>query len=71
MQVAETPESEDQRLEALREYDVLDTVPEQDFDDITFIASQICKTPIALVSLVDKERQWFKSAATATFSPSR
>ncbi len=50
-----------QRLRALRDYRVLDTVPEDAFDNITRLASQIFHTPIALVSLVDEGRQWFKS----------
>ena len=50
------------RLAALKSYAVLDTPVEQIFDDITRIAAMICQTPIALISLVDAERQWFKSA---------
>jgi anti-sigma regulatory factor (Ser/Thr protein kinase) len=49
------------RLNALRQYRILDTEPEQAFDDLTLIASQICGVPIALISLVDEDRQWFKS----------
>lgn len=49
------------RLAVLRDYDVLDTLPEVAFEDIVFLASYICGTPIALVSLVDESRQWFKA----------
>jgi anti-sigma regulatory factor (Ser/Thr protein kinase) len=49
------------RLKALRQYRILDTEPEQAFDDLTLIASQICGVPVALISLVDEDRQWFKS----------
>lgn len=49
------------RLTVLRRYRILDTEPEQRFDDLTMLASQVCATPIALITLVDADRQWFKS----------
>ena len=62
MPPARTPEHETDRLLALRECCVLDTEPEAVFDDITRLAADLCEAPIALVSLVDRERQWFKSS---------
>ena len=49
------------RLQALQSYAILDTPPEASFDQLTRFASQLCNTPIALVSLIDRDRQWFKS----------
>lgn len=61
MKSAELPKDEVNRLKALLDYRVLDTEAESAYDDLTQIASQICQAPIALVSLIDKDRQWFKS----------
>src|SRR6201994_3643482 len=53
--------NEARRLKVLWQYDVLDTVPEEVFDDLTELAARICEAPIALISLIDEDRQWFKS----------
>ncbi|MCL4788815.1 MAG: GAF domain-containing protein [Verrucomicrobia bacterium] len=58
---APVPPNETKRLKVLWQYEVLDTVPEEVFDDLTDLAAHICETPIALISLVDEDRQWFKS----------
>ena len=52
---------EEERLNLLESYAILDTLPEQEYDNLTMIASQICNTPIAFISFIDNERQWFKS----------
>lgn len=60
-QLPAIPRQESRRLKVLWQYDVLDTVAEEVFDDLTDLAAHICEAPIALISLVDQDRQWFKS----------
>ncbi|RYZ40748.1 MAG: GAF domain-containing protein, partial [Sphingobacteriales bacterium] len=55
------PANDRERLDALLSYQILDTPSDSDFDDITKLASEICKTPISLITLLDTNRQWFKS----------
>lgn len=63
---APKPKNDQQRLKVLWQYDVLDTVPEEVFDDLTDLAAHICAAPIALISLIDEDRQWFKSKVGVT-----
>jgi two-component sensor histidine kinase len=53
--------TESERLAALRSYRVLDTPPEPEFDDLVQLAARACQTPVALISLIDERRQWFKA----------
>ncbi|MEJ7691473.1 PAS domain S-box protein [Daejeonella sp.] len=61
MSISDKDDNEAQRLKALHNYAILNSIPEEDFDRITKLASLICDTPISLISLIDEERQWFKS----------
>ena len=63
-----TPLPETARLAALSYYQILDTPPEAEFDDITSLAAQICDTPIALIGFIDHNRQWFKSRVGLDFA---
>ena len=65
---APIPPTEKKRLKVLWQYDVLDTVPEEVFDDLTELAARICEAPIALISLVDESRQWFKAKVGISLS---
>jgi two-component system, NtrC family, sensor kinase len=60
--------NDQERVAVLEKYAILDTEPEQAFDDLTLLASFICKTPIAMISLIDENRQWFKSKVGMTVS---
>jgi GAF domain-containing protein len=55
------PRDEKKRLAALHRYNILDTSPEKTFNSIVLLASHVCNTPIALLVLIDKDRQWFKA----------
>jgi diguanylate cyclase (GGDEF)-like protein/PAS domain S-box-containing protein len=61
MQIAPLPSDEQERLATLKRYNILDTEPEPAFDAMVQLASHICKTPIAVISLIDEHRQWFKA----------
>ncbi len=61
MKSGSIPENEIARIAALQQYQILDTDPELEFNDIVHLASQLCETPISLISLIDSERQWFKA----------
>ena len=55
------PPDEEERLEVLRQYQILDTAAERVFDDITELAADVCETPISILTFIDRNRQWFKS----------
>ena len=61
MLIAPLPHNEDERLRRTKQLKLLDTIKEQAYDDLTLLAAQICDTPIALITLLDENRQWFKS----------
>jgi diguanylate cyclase (GGDEF)-like protein/PAS domain S-box-containing protein len=58
---ARLPDNENERLAALHEHELLDTAPEEEFDDLVRLAAHVCGVPIAAVSLIDEHRQWFKA----------
>ena len=66
MHIALRPKDEAKRLAALREYNILDTAPEKDFDELVALASAICETPISTITLIDENRQWHKARVGLT-----
>jgi len=62
------PKNERQRVAELHDFEILDTPPEEIFDSLTLLASHICETPIALITLIDSDRQWFKSRVGTTIT---
>ena len=64
--IAPLPENELARPNVLRQYEILDTAPEQGYDELVTLAAQICQPPIAWMSLVDPLRQWFKAKVGVT-----
>ncbi|MGA8939556.1 MAG: histidine kinase, partial [Acidobacteriaceae bacterium] len=61
MPPAPIPQNESSRLATLRRYSILDTLSEPEFDDASALAAIICDTPISMVNLIDRDRQWFKA----------
>jgi signal transduction histidine kinase len=57
----EKHKNEEERIKSLESYFIMDTLPEEDFDNLALLAAEICGTPISLVTFIHKERQWFKS----------
>jgi K+-sensing histidine kinase KdpD len=68
MQKSTALKNEQKRLAVLREYNILDTGPEKEFEELTILANEICQTPFALISLIDEKRQWFKAGSGLPFS---
>ena len=61
MNKAKIPDNEDLRLRSVRQLGLLDSLPQESYDTITTLASEICGTSVALLTILDKEIQWFKS----------
>jgi GAF domain-containing protein len=64
--LAPIPKDDAKRIKVLWQYEILDTIPEEVFDDLTELAARICEAPIAMITLVDENRQWFKSKVGVT-----
>jgi hypothetical protein len=61
MIIAQLPSDEELRLQSLKSLEILDTPAEKEFDDIVELASYVCNVPVSLITLLDRDRQWFKS----------
>ncbi|RRB06774.1 GAF domain-containing protein [Larkinella rosea] len=61
MKTAPLPANETERLQALESYHLIDSIPESVYENITHLASEICRTPMSLIGLIEKDRQWFKA----------
>ncbi len=68
MKIPPIPLNEEARIQKLLSYGILDTLPEQEFEDIVQLASEICQVPISLITLLDGQRQWFKAKRGLSFS---
>ena len=68
MKIPPIPMNEEARMQKLLSYGILDTLPEQEFEDIVQLASDICQAPISLITLLDGQRQWFKAKRGVSFS---
>jgi signal transduction histidine kinase len=68
MQKSISLKNEQNRVAVLREYNILDTGSEKEFEDLTILANEICQTPIALITMIDEKRQWFKAGTGLPFS---
>src|SRR5262249_51636399 len=68
MTSAPLPEDETTRIQTLRSYEILDTEPEQEFNDLTLLASHICRAHVAMITFIDEHRQWFKAKVGSAVS---
>ncbi|WP_316803670.1 GAF domain-containing sensor histidine kinase [Pedobacter nototheniae] len=68
MIIAPLPSNEKERISALETYSIMGSAPEKDFDDLTTLAAEICQTPVALVTILGEEKQWFKSRFGTEFT---